>query len=486
LGRSDESVLVSGAIWGALARLLRVSLKAGTAVVLARWLGPSEFGVFTVALSTAALLKLFVDFGVSTSTARFLLKEETSEQNTVKRSVLVICGNLAVVYTLVYLFSDYVEFIIGADYFDRILIPVLVVTLVQVAERYIKKLYEGLRRVDIVSKCRILTNWVSWVLPILVVIFISQRSSYALISKAIGGSLFIFTSIYYLFRVNVNNSGSEVASLEIVKYALPLAVTSASFYVYTHSDILIIQAFGTEAEVGKYGVAVRLVDALHVPAAAIGSASSGFISKAWQKSEKSLKDLLGKINKSIYFIYVPLAVGLIYTSSDIFRVVFGERYQSAYIITYIYTPYIICKAIAAPYSLGLDYMGFAKKRSIAVAVSAISNVSLNLILVPYIEIYGAALSTQITYVPLVLWYMYEIMSIADIKLKNMLSPFYKSLICSVLMYLSIYSLDFLFNVAIFIDIIFGVTVYLSLVLLFGFISGKEINEISEKIIKRNE
>jgi O-antigen/teichoic acid export membrane protein len=77
--------------------------------------------------------------------------------------------------------------------------------------------------------------------------------------------------------------------------------------------------------------------------------------------------------------------------------VFGAAYLPAVPVVQVFALYVVVHTINQITSDGLDYLGRARSRAIAKGVAAVSNVLLNLLLVPMVGVIGAAIATVITH-----------------------------------------------------------------------------------------
>src|SRR4030042_3341514 len=70
----------SHSVFNILANTARIGISGVVLVYVARQLGPEQFGIVSLGLSIAAIVGLFCDFGLSTSTARFIAEDIQNKQ----------------------------------------------------------------------------------------------------------------------------------------------------------------------------------------------------------------------------------------------------------------------------------------------------------------------------------------------------------------------------------------------------------------------
>lgn len=478
--------IVDSAFWSLLSKFFNILVKAVSVIFIARILGPGEFGIFTLIISTAVLFSIFVDLGISPASARFLSENKWDNKSIVKMSSTLLLSLYLIFAGLFSFFGEYFFNLINASALNDYTVLFLVLVFFQIVHKYFLKCYEGLRRVDLSGKISFALSWAPWGLSLLFVLFLRGSAEYAIIGKILGTTLLVSGLIYFFKSIIQLKSTSEKKILptkRLVSYAVPMVFTAVSFYIYTHSDILIIQAFLGEESVGIYGVAVRLLDTLHVPAAAIGSASAAFFVSKRESKPEELPKLFYNVSKWIFVIFFPLTIGLILTAHDLIPFLFGEEYAMAAIVLVIYAPTLLVKSFSGTYSLALDYLGYAKERAIAVSISAALNVGLNFILIPHYGLVGAAITTQLTYVPLVIWYTAKLKSIAGAKISILAGRLKNIIFSGIIMGLSILLFQFTFDLHILTIVLYGMTVYVLALFLLGVINKKDLHTVYKKIKK---
>ena len=407
LGRS----LVHGATWSLLANGSQAAIKVIATVVLARLLGPADMGVMLVVLSMVALLSIFTDVGLSSALARRLSEAPQEAAGTIAMTAWALGPMLLLASAVTFVFAGDLARVLGLPVEDdvittyRWLVAPLLVS--GVLFKFFTKAFEGLRRVDATGRIAVFVGWAPWLTAIALAALVAPLARYALQGKLIGEAVWVAVlAVALLTLVNRSNArlAPRVGTWQLLRYALPMVVTTAGVYVYTQSGVLVVQYFLDSTAVGLYGTAVRLVEVLHVPAAAVGAAvAATFVHLREHRPERS-RDLYAFTVRALLIVYLPIGVGLWLVADALVPFVFGAPFAGSALIVQWYVPFLVFKALSAPASLALVYLGFAGKRALWVLLSALVNVVLMVVLVPWMGIVGAALATQLTYVPLALWY----------------------------------------------------------------------------------
>lgn len=403
----ENREIIHGSAWSLLSRIIQVLIKSGAVIFLARFLGASDFGLFMLVISISTIATAFIDIGISPGTARLLAEDRYNNKELIRKSILLLSLTSLAILTICIIGFPYLSDLLSAGELREVNLLVAVLIFSLIVQKYFMKVFEGSRQVISFGKIYSLAGWLPWFLSFFFVLIKGEDVFWAIIGYTIGFlilDLLLAIKFTEYYR-SQEEEGEHIHYKKIFRYALPMIATTASLYIYTQSDILLIQYFlGVEA-VGVYGAAIKLIEASMVGAMAIGNGSSAYFPLMKSKGVEAFKRLIVTTTKTIKILYLPIAGAIILSSQDIINLLYGFEYISAHVILLIYVPYIMCRSLSCVYSPGLDYLGLADQRAMAVGVSALLNVVLNFILIPHFGIEGAAIATQLTYTPLILGYL---------------------------------------------------------------------------------
>jgi len=184
-------------------------------------------------------------------------------------------------------------------------------------------------------------------------------------------------------------------------YGYPIAASLALTVVLASTDRFLLAAFMDEAAVGayhaSYSIANRTLDVLFLW---LGSAGQPALVMALERGGLDRLKVAAREQASTFFLIgVPAAVGVALVSRPLAEVLIGEELRTAAAEV---TPWIALSALL--YGLTAYYFGQAftlgrKTRNLllAMAVPAIANVLLNLVLIPRFGVMGAAWSTAASF-----------------------------------------------------------------------------------------
>lgn len=186
---------------------------------------------------------------------------------------------------------------------------------------------------------------------------------------------------------------SSIPSAALLRPAIPIFFASTIQLVITYSDTLMIGYFMASDSVGVYGTAIRVSATM---ALVLGAAASVFgprFAALHQREDAvELAKLARRVARGCGIVAVPLlAVFLIFPDSVMS--LFGPEFERGSTTLMILAVGQFVHVASGMVGLLLAMTGHEKRLLQATAVSALLNISLNLILIPRLGIEGAAVAT---------------------------------------------------------------------------------------------
>jgi O-antigen/teichoic acid export membrane protein len=215
----------------------------------------------------------------------------------------------------------------------------------------------------------------------------------------------IFKLQFYKY-VSLNSFSSETLK-EFISYGIPLLAALMFSWILMLSDRYLIEYFRGSYEVGLYSASYQLADSpIGLISSTIIMAAFPIILDTWEeKGDQVTIDLISNIMKYYLLFAIPTLVYVIILSQE-FMLILGNSYLDGYTVL----PWIcfgsLILGLCTYINKGLELKKKTRILSFIVGLAAISNVLLNLILIPRYGFYGAGMATGVAYL------IYFIVSIA--------------------------------------------------------------------------
>jgi O-antigen/teichoic acid export membrane protein len=187
---------------------------------------------------------------------------------------------------------------------------------------------------------------------------------------------------------------------EAFSYGVPLAVTGLLSYVLANTDRYVIGYFFNSESVADYTVAVNFCNyPIEVLRNVFLATFIPMIMNSWNTDEsgdESSRHLSNYI-ASYFWLACPIVFGLTAIDLEGIQLLAGERYSAVPFLTPMLSTSFALNGMSFVCVSGLLYRKKSKVVLYINGITGIINLLLNIVLVPSIGIYGAALSTFISY-----------------------------------------------------------------------------------------
>jgi O-antigen/teichoic acid export membrane protein len=178
--------------------------------------------------------------------------------------------------------------------------------------------------------------------------------------------------------------------------AWPLGLTAIITFAYFKLDTIILSLLQPAAHVGIYNVAYKIMENLiFFPAMLVGLILP-LLSKAHHVDPLQFREIAEKTAKVFIAIVLPIVIGTLFLAPEIVAVVSGGGFEVSADVLRILI-FSLAGIFFGHYFNMLILVGNAQKKLLkALAIVAIINVSLNVILIREFSYFGAAISSAIT------------------------------------------------------------------------------------------
>ncbi len=203
-------------------------------------------------------------------------------------------------------------------------------------------------------------------------------------------------------------------SREIIKFGifpmLALLMTTLNYRV----DIIMLKQFVTRAEVGVYSVGVMLAERVWMIPDALKEVMISNLTKG--KDHREVSFVIRVCNTVCIFV----VAGIVALGQPFINIFFGEEYSKAYLITIIIligVVFMIYYKMVGSYNI---VHGKQKENLLYLSIAVVTNVIANLILIPQMGTYGAAVASILSYAVAAFLYTWHFSKETDTRVRDML------------------------------------------------------------------
>lgn len=192
-------------------------------------------------------------------------------------------------------------------------------------------------------------------------------------------------------------AASQPPKIPSVRQSLPFLLLAAAQVLNHHTDILMIGALMSQAQVGLYRVAVQVADGLVLALLAITAVITPHLARLHAAQHWTLiRRLLVNSHRGGLAMLLPAAVIISVLSEEILAAIFGSPYAQASGALSILAFGKAAYSTAAFSGVALSMFGYAKVATYGTGGTVLINIALNLALIPLYGIRGAAVATAIS------------------------------------------------------------------------------------------
>lgn len=370
-------------------------------------LGDKNYGLWLLILSTLGWFD-FIDLGFSSAVKReiaFAIEKKNMQRINVVFSVsVVLFGALGIIAASGIIAIALFPEMIGVSQDSREIASVALCLLaLKVLFDFIMNSFHGFFsayiRMDIDANLSLLNTLIK---SVLVFILIKDMNIYGAVLATLGADA-VTQSLKMYFARRLNNgftfSMSFVTKKEIhqlFSYSKHVIAGGIARTIQKRSDPLIVSHFLGLKYVALFGVVITLVNQIESVVKACVGVFSPVLNRLVARDDQ-VEGIFKQIVSINLFIAICLFTPLVILSEDFIRLWIGEDYAEYADLTILLGFAFLSRAVSDPIIGILMAQGSHKTISLVSLLGAIINITLSIVLVSYLGLYGIALATTLSF-----------------------------------------------------------------------------------------
>lgn len=389
--------IVANASWLLAQRTWSLAIAFITSIIVARYLGPSEFGLLSYALSFVSLFSFLSALGLKNLVIIDLVRypEKSSQILGTTFYFKLFGGFLAYAFALFMAWSSFGEAgrsfwlvaLLGLSFFFNSIKVIEIWNTSQTLSKFtaMSTMISGFcvtgLKLFLVLVSAPLFNFAlailaEWVLHVLMLCYFFRRK----------GQSFFFHHLNWSMGWGW------------LRYSWYLVLSAASASLYLKIDQVMLGYYKSMSEVGQYAVAARLSEAVYFVSGAVVTSVFPYLIRTRDKAHPSLyaqrmRQLYGIL--TLFAVSIALSVTLF--APSVVPVLYGNDFAMAGGVAMIHAWACVPVFLGNGMSQWIATERLFKFSLIRHGAGAIVNVGLNLVLIPKIGAYGAAFATVVSY-----------------------------------------------------------------------------------------
>jgi len=191
----------------------------------------------------------------------------------------------------------------------------------------------------------------------------------------------------------------------LLQFGIPLVIAGLAYWILTLSDRIMIGRLGSVEQVGLYSIAMMLCSILFIVLSGFGQSFSPHVFKVRMESPAMVPTLLGRVFVYLTAGFGVLSVALTSFAPEILSVLVAESFEAARYAVGPLALGVFAYSTTQVTAAGISIM--KKTRYIALISwgAAAVNITLNVMLIPWYGMVGAAIGSMFSFVLLSVGYL---------------------------------------------------------------------------------
>ena len=390
----SQRKIASNVIWSLGGKTVNMASALFVGILVARYLGPENYGIMNYVISYVAIFTVFATFGLDNIEIR-----ELSRQNDKKDTILGTCFGLRILFAvLAYLGIVCSLIVYKTDRFTSMMILTYGLTLFTGTGNILRNYFTSIVQNKYIVKSEIFRTFVGAGIKILLLLM-KAPLEYFIYAQIFDTAL--VASGYYISYKSIVGSVRQwkfdkTIVWFIVKESFPLVLSGAAVIIYQRIDQVMIGNMLNKAEVGYFATAGKFVDLIiFLPTVLVQTVTPMLIREkeshpeTYEARKRTFVSIVTWTSVIISLTFSILAYWLItYT--------YGEKYSPAIPVLQIMAFKAVGMALSASGGQIIIMERIQKWAFIRNIMGCVLCVALNYLLIPKYGIIGSASVTIVT------------------------------------------------------------------------------------------
>ena len=379
--------------------------------ILIRWLGQSDYGLYSIVMSFAAYLSL-MDMGVGNAIVRYIARNKAIGNSKTESDLIgqflkffTFIGLLTVIIGTILCLKTPAIFNNSLEHSDVVSVQVMIAILtVNFAISFplnvysaVIQAYERFIFIKLMTIVRIIT------VPIITLIALSlggKLIAMTIIISLVNISILLVNYYYARVKLGLKTSFAPIdreMKKEIILYSFFIFISAMADKLYWQTDQILLGILESSKVVAIYAVAIQLIT---IFASLSTGISNLFLPKltillSKNESQKQINNIFEVVSKYQYIIMMLCFSGFVLFGREFITIWAGESYTPAYTVVLIIMIPFIVDLIQNLALMIMQAKGTYHFRAILMIICAFVNLLISIPVIKHFGFYGTAVVTAI-------------------------------------------------------------------------------------------
>jgi O-antigen/teichoic acid export membrane protein len=364
-------------------------------ILVARYLGPADYGILNYIISFVALFAPLVDLGLKDIVIREIVNDNNNKEQYLGSAFVIKLIAAILTFLLIILLINNVE----NEPNTRYLIWVLAAAYFFQSFNVLSFYFYATVKAKFIVYAQILRLIVSALVKLLFIF--TQANLNNFIYLIVGENILEIISLLFFYQLNKQSIHLWKFNKNTVKFLLsnswPLILSGIAVSVYMKIDQIMLKHLAGAEELGNYVIAVKLTELWYIfPVLILNSIYPGIV-LAKNSNSKRFESRVQFLSDTFTLFSIAISIVITFLAQNLINILFGSKYQTAgnILMIYVWSTFFV-------YSGTLSQKLFLVENIQIIGMytttfGMIINIVLNLLLIPQMGGKGAAIATLISY-----------------------------------------------------------------------------------------
>lgn len=391
---ANRRKIVENVYWAVLGKVVNIICGLLVGIMVARYLGPDQFGLMNYVISYVSIFSILATFGLDGIEIRELAKQGAVKE-TILGTAFVIRLIFAGITTLLVLVTLWM---FESDVFTFVMVMVYSLSLILSSLNVVRNYFTSIVLNEYVVKTEIFRTLIGSGIKALLLI------SHCSLSWFIVASTFDFVLVGGGYIYSYHEKAGSIRAWKfdfsiariLIKESFPLLLSGTAVIIYQKIDAVMIRNMMDNASVGQFSAASKVTElAIFIPTV-IAQTVTPLLVKAHQEDPERYHAKQQQFMDIMVWSAVAVALAMCLLAYPAIWVLYGEKYLSAIPVLQIMAWKTVFMALSAASGQMIIIQNLQRYAVVRNIVGCIVSVALNFLLIPAWGIIGSALATVIT------------------------------------------------------------------------------------------
>jgi O-antigen/teichoic acid export membrane protein len=361
------------------------------ALLIARYLGPDRFGAFSFVFAYVSVFQMLADFGLSNILIREIARDRQKVDEILGAVVPLVTLIAFAAYGLIALSVQFLSLSAEAAKAMYIMGAMVLVTFPSAVYGAVNRAFEEM---GFNAFCTVLQHLILLIAVLLAIYLEAGLDGFAFCYLA--EWFFQWAFFRVLIRVRYSHYHWRFDPdywHYLVREGLPVGAGIVLRRVSWYVDTFILMALSSTSSVGLFNAAYRVVKMVNVIPFTLAMPLYPVLSRLGIESSEKTFSLYNHAQKIFLLIGLPVCFWIILLGPQIILLLFGEGYLAAGTALRLMGLVALLLFLNSLYVYLFSALGKQKWYMISIGISVLINILLDFLLIPKLDILGAALGT---------------------------------------------------------------------------------------------